>query len=113
MLVAAAATVWLIARRVGRLTLAGLLGLWIFGLATTYPYTLTFFNLFVGGPANGYKYLADSNVDWGQGLKLLKRWMDREGVEQVGLAYFGTADPGIVLGSRLCGLAARPEPRPP
>jgi 4-amino-4-deoxy-L-arabinose transferase-like glycosyltransferase len=92
-LVAAAATTMLTRNLSGRFTLAGLLAVWFVMLASTYPHTLTFFNLFVGGPANGYKYLADSNVDWGQGLKLLKQWMEREGVPRVGLAYFGTADP--------------------
>jgi hypothetical protein len=35
------------------------------------PHWLTpipFFNLFVGGPSNGYKYLVDSSLDWGQDL---------------------------------------------
>ena len=62
-------------------------------LATAYPYPLTFFNQTVGGPQHGYKYLADSNLGWGQNLKLLKQWMDDNGVEHVNLAYFGQADP--------------------
>src|SRR5204863_295141 len=41
----------------------------------------------------GAQYLVDSNLDWGQDLKPLKRWMDRQGVAEVNLAYFGTADP--------------------
>jgi hypothetical protein len=35
------------------------------------PHWLTpipFFNLFVGGPSQGYKYLVDSSLDWGQDL---------------------------------------------
>jgi hypothetical protein len=92
-LAAAVAAMGLTRRALGRLMLAGLTVFWFVVLAGNYPHTLTFFNLFVGGPANGYKYLADSNVDWGQGLKLLKQWMDRHGVPRVGLAYFGTADP--------------------
>jgi len=58
-----------------------------------YPHYLAYFNEFVGGPKNGYKYLVDSNLDWGQDLKLLKRYMDKEGIESVSLAYFGTQDP--------------------
>ena len=38
-----------------------------------------------------YRYLVDSNLDWGQDLKGLKRWMDEEGLGQIYLAYFGTA----------------------
>jgi hypothetical protein len=62
-------------------------------VATAYPHPLTFFNQFVGGPENGHRYLADSNLGWGQSLKLLKTWMDRNKVTHVNLAYFGQADP--------------------
>jgi 4-amino-4-deoxy-L-arabinose transferase-like glycosyltransferase len=61
--------------------------------ARVYPHTLTFFSQIVGGSAQGIQYLADSNLDWGQHLKLLKTWMDERGVSHVNLAYFGTADP--------------------
>jgi hypothetical protein len=58
-----------------------------------YPYTLAFFNRAVGGPARGSEYLVDSNLDWGQDLKALKRWMDQNKVERINLGYFGFADP--------------------
>ena len=35
----------------------------------------------------------DSNIDWGQDLPRLKRWMAAHRVDEVDLAYFGTADP--------------------
>jgi tetratricopeptide (TPR) repeat protein len=92
-LVGAAGAMVLMHGRAGRLTLAGLTAFWVTVFADVYPHTLTFFNRFVGGPGNGYKYLADSNIDWGQGLKQLKKWMDRQSVPHIGLAYFGTADP--------------------
>lgn len=31
-----------------------------------YPHYLAYFNSFAGGPINGWRYLADSNLDWGQ-----------------------------------------------
>ena len=31
-----------------------------------YPHYLAHFNEAVGGPRNGYRYLVDSNLDWGQ-----------------------------------------------
>ncbi len=46
-----------------------------------------------GAPSGGARFLADSNLDWGQDLPGLKRWMDSQGVNEVHLAYFGTADP--------------------
>jgi 4-amino-4-deoxy-L-arabinose transferase-like glycosyltransferase len=42
-----------------------------------YPHSLSYFNEFVGGPRNGARHLLDSNIDWGQDLKLLKQWMDQ------------------------------------
>ena len=57
-----------------------------------YPDYLSYFNAFVGSE-NGFKYVRDSDVDWGQGLKALKKEMDRRGIESVTLEYFGTADP--------------------
>jgi hypothetical protein len=38
-------------------------------------------------------YFTDSNLDWGQDLKPLKGWMDRNAVTRINLAYFGSADP--------------------
>jgi tetratricopeptide (TPR) repeat protein len=61
--------------------------------ARAYPYPLSFFNQVVGGPEEGYRYLADSNLGWGGNLERLKEWMDRERVQHVNLAYFGQADP--------------------
>jgi hypothetical protein len=58
-----------------------------------YPDTIAAFNLAVGGPARGHQYLADSNLDWGQDLKGLKRWLDEHRVSHVNLSYFGAADP--------------------
>lgn len=65
------------------------------------PRYLTFFNAAVGGPSNGWKLLSDSNVDWGQGLRDLKDWMDAQPVEQVQLWHFGFIDPGV-YGIRFC-----------
>jgi hypothetical protein len=62
-------------------------------LGWVYPHCLAYFNCLAGGPARGYLYLADSNLDWGQDLKGLKQWMDEKGVNHINLCYFGTADP--------------------
>ena len=57
------------------------------------PNEIAYFNELAGGPVGGAKHLADSNLDWGQGLPALKEWMDREGVDRVYLAFFGTDRP--------------------
>jgi len=83
---------WLLYSRRGWLTIAITwliaLDLWI------HPHYLSYFNLVAGGPENGYNVLVDSNIDWGQDLLRLKRWMGDHNVSQVSLAWFGSADPG-------------------
>jgi len=58
-----------------------------------HPHYLAYFNLLAGGPDGGYRYLVDSNLDWGQDLKLLKADLDQRGIDEVWLGYLGTADP--------------------
>jgi 4-amino-4-deoxy-L-arabinose transferase-like glycosyltransferase len=58
-----------------------------------HPHYLSYFNLLSGGPANGYRVLADSNVDWGQDLLRLQDWMAENNVDEVYLSWFGTANP--------------------
>ena len=59
-----------------------------------FPHYLAYFNELAGGPLNGWRSLADSNIDWGQDLPGLKAWLDRNNIrEPVYLSYFGTADP--------------------
>jgi 4-amino-4-deoxy-L-arabinose transferase-like glycosyltransferase len=58
-----------------------------------YPHFLAYFNPIGGGPENGWRILVDSNIDWGQDLKELRKWMLHEKVEQVKLSWFGSAPP--------------------
>ncbi len=58
-----------------------------------YPHYLAYFNELIGGSKNGYLYLVDSNLDWGQDLPGLKSFMDQNGIDQVYLDYHGTASP--------------------
>jgi hypothetical protein len=41
------------------------------------PHYLAFFNQFMGGPRNGYRYLINSSLDWGQDLPGLKAWLEK------------------------------------
>ena len=75
--------------RFSRVLLASVLTLQALECASIYPHYLAFFNAFSGGPANGPKYLVDSNIDWGQDLKKLARWLDAHGTRRVYLRYFG------------------------
>ncbi|MDE2292961.1 MAG: hypothetical protein KGL53_12840, partial [Elusimicrobia bacterium] len=57
------------------------------------PHLLAYFNAAAGGPAGGWRWLADSNLDWGQGLKALAAEVKRRGNPPIYLAYFGVGDP--------------------
>jgi len=47
-----------------------------------------------GGSRCGPEWLADSNVDWGQGLPQLKAWLDRNApAKTIRLEYFGSYPP--------------------
>lgn len=61
--------------------------------AVLYPDHLTFFNVAAGGPDGGRRWLVDSNLDWGQDLKGLGRWMRANDVGSIWLDYFGRACP--------------------
>jgi 4-amino-4-deoxy-L-arabinose transferase-like glycosyltransferase len=77
--------------------IVGLLGallVWYLGASCwIQPHYLAYFNEFVGGPSNGYKYLVDSNLDWGQDLKGLGRYMEQHAISKISLSYFGTDSP--------------------
>jgi len=77
------------ARVAGAAVLGWLLWSWIW----IAPHFLAFFNELAGGPARGIEWLDDSNVDWGQALPSLKKWMDRSQVPEVRLLYLGNDDP--------------------
>ena len=65
-----------------------------------FPYYLTYFNQFAGGPAGGHRYVVDSNLDWGQDLKRLADWVDANNIQKISLDYFGWADPYYYLGNK-------------
>jgi hypothetical protein len=61
------------------------------------PHYLAFFNMLAGGPANGWRLLVDSSLDWGQDLPGLKKWLQQNnsgtGAQPVFLSYFGSGEP--------------------
>ena len=74
--------------------LVALLLAWHAGASwSIHPHYLAYFNELVGGSRNGYRCLVDSNLDWGQDLKGLKRYMDAHGITKVHLSYFGSDSP--------------------
>ena len=90
---ASAAPVLLERGRRGRSLLLLLCAWYAAGTALNHPHHLAYFNELAGGPSQGYRWLADSNVDWGQDLIRLKRYMEEQRLPSVKLSYFGTAPP--------------------
>jgi len=77
---------------VRRAALGGLLLYPLSALIAT-PNTIDYFNLLARG--RGDEILLDSNLDWGQGLKRLRTYMNHQGIDRIGLAYFGHVDPTL------------------
>ncbi len=62
---------------------------------SVFPRYLSYFNLVSGGSQNGYRWLIDSNLDWGQSLPALKKYLDDNHIDEIKLGYFGRVDPTI------------------
>lgn len=78
----------------GRTALFLVVFLWMaYGAYSVYPHFLTYFNEIAGGPRGGIRILADSNLDWGQGLYDLRDWQKRNLVKELRYSYFGAALP--------------------
>lgn len=75
------------------LFLAIMVAWYALGTINVFPHFISYMNETVGGWRNGYKYLIDSNYDWGQGLIDLKEYQDKYKISNFKLAYFGTANP--------------------
>jgi 4-amino-4-deoxy-L-arabinose transferase-like glycosyltransferase len=74
-------------------TLVGLVG-YAGAVVVIHPHELTYFNTMAGGPLGGRRILADSNLDWGQGLKSLARLQrQRPELTDITLYYFGNTEP--------------------
>jgi Dolichyl-phosphate-mannose-protein mannosyltransferase len=73
--------------------LTGITG-YVVALAGSHPYELSYFNALGGGSQGGRFILADSNLDWGQGLKCLARLQRSHPVlADMTFYYFGDTEP--------------------
>jgi 4-amino-4-deoxy-L-arabinose transferase-like glycosyltransferase len=93
-------------RGVWRAVIAVGVGSAALGSLAVYPHSLSYFNEAAGGPWRGPEHLVDSNLDWGQDLLELRRWLEEHpDARPLGLAYFGPVDP------RVAGIEFRLPPR--
>ena len=58
------------------------------------PGYLSYFSPFVN-PAESFRLLTDSNLDWGQGLLALRDYQRSHPGERISLSYFGSVDPQV------------------
>ncbi len=65
------------------------------GAARVAPLYLEYFNEAAGDSAGGHRWLLDSNLDWGQDLVRLARYLREKRLESVHLAYMGTVHPWL------------------
>jgi hypothetical protein len=64
------------------------------------PWHIAYFNEIAGGPSNAYRYVVDSNLDWGQALKALKKFVIKNNIPKIKIDYFGGGDAKYYLGDR-------------
>jgi len=86
---------YIMAHKIMKMILSILIASYIFIAAAAYPQYLSYFNLTSGGSQNGYRWLIDSNLDWGQSLPALKKYMKNNNIDKIKLGYFGRVDPSL------------------
>jgi hypothetical protein len=92
-------------RSLRRAILVLLVGWQVAGTLAVWPFHLTFANEVAGGPENAYRTMADSNVDWGQGLKALEDYLAQRPELEPRLSSFV-----FFIRPELYGIEAQPLP---
>lgn len=63
------------------------------------PHFISYFNEIGGGKENGYRFVTDSNYDWGQDMLRLKKFVEANPeIDKIAVDYFGGANPKYYLG---------------
>ena len=75
-------------------------GWYAYANLSAFPNYLSYFNETSGGSENGYKYVVDSNLDWGQDLKRLAIWTEKNNINKIKLDYFGGGSPKYYLSDK-------------
>ncbi|MBI2013122.1 MAG: glycosyltransferase family 39 protein [Candidatus Colwellbacteria bacterium] len=94
----------------------GLLMLWfLVSVGRAYPHYLSYFNEAVGTDS-GWRYVTDSNYDWGQDLKRLEEFVDNppagEKIDKIAVDYFGGGNPTYYLtGKAVSWQSAKGNPK--
>lgn len=108
LMILAAAASWSLIRqsRKWSYAVAGLLLLHAASSLRAFPTYIAYSNELWGGPANTYKYLTDSNVDWGQQLKGTAEYLRKHGVKDCWFASYV----GEIVDFQYYGIPCKPLP---
>jgi len=83
-----------------KLAFVAFMFVWLaFGSLTAYPHYLSYFNEIIGID-NGWKYVVDSNYDWGQDLKRLASFVEEHNIDKIAVNYFGGGSSKYYLGEK-------------
>lgn len=70
--------------------------LWyLYSTVSVWPNFLTYFNEFAGGPKGGYRILNDSNLDWGQDIFRIKKYLADHNIGEVYFLYPWNGDASL------------------
>jgi dolichyl-phosphate-mannose--protein O-mannosyl transferase len=87
-------------RRAATTIIALLVTVYLAEVALAFPHYLAFFNAAAGGSRQGHRYVADSNLDWGQDLARLCDYVQSQEIPRIEVDYFGWADVAYFCGAR-------------
>ena len=87
--------------RIATAIISTLLLLYVACAFFAWPNYLSYFNKIVGGSSGGYRYVVDSNLDWGQDGKRFGKWVISQNIPCVSTDYFGWADLSAYAGNRI------------
>lgn len=77
---------------VAKAAIVGLLSWHALEACFHYPNHLSYFNQVIGGSSQGYRYLRDSNLDWGQDLKGASEWLKSRDRKEIVLRTISPVD---------------------
>jgi len=100
-----------VARLGFRLVLGGLLAWQAFTVLRVHPSYVAYFNEIAGGPDGGWRYVNDSNLDWGQDVRRLAQFVEQHNIPGIHVEYFGPADAAFYLGARYQGAVGCSQPQ--
>lgn len=88
-------------KSIPRYLLISMLLLWLVGSTlNNYPNFSLYYNALAGEPKKGYLIAVESNYDWGQDLRRLRKYAEKNQIKKMQIDYYGGGDIGYYFGSR-------------